>query len=249
MVSGQSDDSRGRGSGYLKRYGGNAHNLTRQENCGKGTIRSVHIRTTSSDNNSFFLSDLLARPRTVDCQSSDSRQRGSGYLKCLEKRDGGRAYELSRQQKILRRIVSEPIPVMAQIVQQLGDETVESTKEYLRNLITMPERKYEFFSLQNRLDERSDLTNQIILNCHKIQLEFFVAIRTGLGSFLSENTRLLTSELIEVFLLERCRNINCRRPFPVEDCVCKICSTKKGFCSECMCLVCLNFNCSNNTCS
>ncbi|KAL3347127.1 hypothetical protein AABB24_021014 [Solanum stoloniferum] len=285
MVSGQSDALRGRGSGYLKRSGGNAHKLTRQENCGKGTIRSIHNRfrpigddgvalsnhvggtwfdsrvvnkeicsdrihrTTSSDNNSIFLSDLSARPRVVDGQSRDSRKRGSGYLKRLEKRDGGRAYELSRQQKILRRIVSEPIPRMAQIVQQLDDETVESAKEYLRNLIAMPERIYEFVSLQNRPDERSDLTNQTLLNCHKIQLELLVAIRTGLGSFLLENTRLLTSELVEIFLLERYRNIKCRRFLPVEDHGCKICSTKKGFCSECMCLVCLNFDCVNNTCS
>ncbi|KAH0650604.1 hypothetical protein KY285_030694 [Solanum tuberosum] len=152
MVSGQSDDSRGRVSGYLKRYGGNAHNLTRQENCGKGTIRSVHNRFRPIRDGGVALSN----------HSNDSRQRGSGYLKCLEKRDGGRVYELFRQQKILRRIVSEPIPVMAQIVQQLGDETVESTKEYLSNLITMSERKYEFFSLQNRLDERSNLTNQTL---------------------------------------------------------------------------------------
>ncbi|KAL3347128.1 hypothetical protein AABB24_021014 [Solanum stoloniferum] len=138
---------------------------------------------------------------------------------------------------------------MAQIVQQLDDETVESAKEYLRNLIAMPERIYEFVSLQNRPDERSDLTNQTLLNCHKIQLELLVAIRTGLGSFLLENTRLLTSELVEIFLLERYRNIKCRRFLPVEDHGCKICSTKKGFCSECMCLVCLNFDCVNNTCS
>ncbi|KAL3379080.1 hypothetical protein AABB24_000015 [Solanum stoloniferum] len=285
MVSGQSDALRGRGSGYLKRYGGNAHKLTRQENCGKGAIHSVlsrfrpigdggvalsnHVggtwfdsrvvnketcsdrihRMTSSDNNSIFLSNLSARPRVVDGQSRDSRKRGSGYLKRLEKRDGGRAYELSTQQKILRGIVSEPIPLMAQIMQQLDDETVESTKEYLRNLITMPERIYEFVGLQNRLDERSDLTNQTLLNCHRIQLEFLVSIRTCLGSFLSENTRLLTSELVEIFLLERCRNINCRRLLPIEDHSCNICSTKKGFCSECMCLVCLKFDCAKHTCS
>uniref|UniRef100_M1C2Z7 Protein OBERON 3 n=1 Tax=Solanum tuberosum TaxID=4113 RepID=M1C2Z7_SOLTU len=285
MVSGQSNALRGRGSGYLKRYGGNAHKLTRQENCGKGTIRSVHSRfrpigdggvalsnhvggtwfdnrvvdketcsdrihrTTSSNNNSIFLSNLSARPRVVDGLSRDSRKRGSGYLKRLEKRDEGGAYKFSRQQKILRRIVSEPIPLMAQIMQQLDDETVDTTKEYLRNLITMPEGIYEFVSLQNRLDERSDLTNQTLLNCHKIQLEFLVSIRTGLGSFLLENTHLLTSELVEIFLLERCRNINCRRILPIEDRGCKICSTKKGFCSECMCLVCLKFDCANNTCS
>lgn len=39
------------------------------------------------------------------------------------------------------------------------------------------------------------------------------------------------------------------RALPVEDCECKICSTKKGFCSECMCPICLNFDCASNTCS
>uniref|UniRef100_A0A3Q7H9B2 Uncharacterized protein n=1 Tax=Solanum lycopersicum TaxID=4081 RepID=A0A3Q7H9B2_SOLLC len=46
------------------------------------------------------------KPRIVDGQSSDSRQRGLGYLNLLEKRIGGRAYKLSRQLKILKRIVS-----------------------------------------------------------------------------------------------------------------------------------------------
>lgn len=36
---------------------------------------------------------------------------------------------------------------------------------------------------------------------------------------------------------------------PVDDCDCKICSTKKGFCSQCMCPICYKFDCANNTCS
>uniref|UniRef100_A0A3Q7I5Z7 Oberon-like PHD finger domain-containing protein n=1 Tax=Solanum lycopersicum TaxID=4081 RepID=A0A3Q7I5Z7_SOLLC len=47
----------------------------------------------------------------------------------------------------------------------------------------------------------------------------------------------------------QCQNIYCMMLFPVEDCVCKICSMKKGLCRECMCLVCLNFDYANNTCS
>lgn len=141
----------------------------------------------------------------------DSRGRGSGYFKILEKRVGGRAHELTRQGKILSEIVSELIPLMALIVQHLGEETVASTKEHLMNLITMPENKDEFVSLQTTLDSRSDLTNETLLKCHQIQLEFLVAIKTGLGGFLSEKTSLPTTELVEVFLLERCRNIDCRR--------------------------------------
>ncbi|KAK4380573.1 hypothetical protein RND71_002435 [Anisodus tanguticus] len=212
-----------------------------------GSFNSIH-RTTSSDKNSFFPSELPARPR-IDGQSGDSRGRGSGNVRRLDSMDGGRAHKVTRPERILREIVSESIPLMAQIVQELPDETVETTKEYLRNLITIPERKDEFVILQNRLDRRSDLTNQTLLKCHKIQLELLVAIKTGLGSFLSEKTRLPTTELVEIFLLERCRNVNCRRVLPVEDCDCKICSTKKGFCSECMCPVCLNFDCASNTCS
>ncbi|XP_060196418.1 protein OBERON 3 [Lycium barbarum] len=209
-----------------------------------GSFNSIH-RTTSSDNNSFFPSELPARPRI------DGQSRGSGNLRRLENIDGGggRTHKVTRPERILREIVSESIPLMAQIVQELPDEMVESTKVYLRSLIATPERKDELISLQNRLDRRSDLTNQTLSKCHKIQLELLVAIKTGLGSFLSQNTRLPTEELVEVFLLERCRNVNCKRLLPVEDCDCKICSTKKGFCSECMCPVCLNFDCASNTCS
>lgn len=205
-------------------------------------------RTTSSDNQSFFPSELPARP-LADTQSGDSRGRGSDQLRGLESLDGGRGRKLSRPERILREIVSESIPVMAQIVQELSEEVVESTKEYLRNVITTPEKRDELVSLQNRLARRSDFNSETLSKSSKNQLEILVAIKMGLPSFLSGRIRLPTTELMEIFLLERCRNVNCKRLLPVEDCDCKICSTKKGFCSECMCPVCLNFDCANNTCS
>ncbi|CAK9170496.1 unnamed protein product [Ilex paraguariensis] len=205
-------------------------------------------RTLSSENHSFFPSELPARPR-LDMHSGDSRGRGSEQLRGLESLDGGRARKLSRPERILREIVLESIPVMAQIIQELPDETVDSTKEYLKSLIAKPENKEELVGLRNRLERRSDLTKETLLKSHKNQLEILVAIKMGLASFLSSQNRLPTIELVEIFLLERCRNGNCRRLLPVDDCDCKICSTKKGFCSECMCPVCLNFDCANNTCS
>lgn len=204
---------------------------------GDGSVALMQINRTNSDNSlSFFPSELVARPG-VDSQSGKS----GGSIE--------RSRNSSRPERILQEIASESIPIMAQIIQELTDETIESTKDYLKKLITIPERKDELVRLQLRLERRTDLTNENLSKANKNQLEFLVAIRTSLESFLSVQNRLPTNELIEVFLYERCKNVNCKRLLPVEDCECKICSTIKGFCSECMCPVCLNFDCANNTCS
>ncbi|KAK9065065.1 hypothetical protein SSX86_016448 [Deinandra increscens subsp. villosa] len=233
-------------------------------NGGEGTNGSVHSRfrpvgdagvalvqgnRTSSDTNmSFFPSELPARMK-MDTQSGDSRGKASENIKGLESLDFGRSRKLSRPERILREIVSESIQTMAQITQELPDEMFESTKEYLKKLISIPEKRDELVGLQLQLLRRSDLTSETLSKANKNQLILLVSIRMGLESFLSVQNRLPANELIEIFLLERCKNVNCRRLLPVEDCECKICSTKKGFCSECMCPVCLNFDCANNTCS
>ncbi|XP_049391183.1 protein OBERON 3-like isoform X1 [Solanum stenotomum] len=179
-------------------------------------------RISSSDSNSFFLFELPARP-VIDDQSGDSR--------------------------ILGEVVSESVPLMAQIMQELPDETVESTKEYLRSLIAIPENKDLLVSLQKRLNGRSDLTFETLSKCNKTQLEILVAIKMGLGTFLSSENHLQTTELIQIFSLERCRNIYCKRLLPVDNCKCKICSKNKGFCNVCLCQVCLNLDYANGTCS
>ncbi|KAL6543891.1 hypothetical protein OROGR_010388 [Orobanche gracilis] len=196
-------------------------------------------RTTSSDNVSFFPSELLARPKADALEN----------LRGLEDLDVMTAHKHSKAERILREIVSESIPVMAQIIQELTDETIESVRVYLEKIIDNQETKDELAGLQRRLERRSDLTNETLSKCQKSQLEILVAIKMGLGSFIHCKNRIPSEELIDIFLLERCRNVNCRRMLPVDDCDCKICSTKKGFCSECMCPVCLNFDCANNTCS
>ncbi|KAJ7942832.1 Protein OBERON [Quillaja saponaria] len=203
-------------------------------------------KTTSSDNHSFFPSELPARPR-VDTQSGDSRGKGSENFRVVEGLDGRKVRKLS--ERILRETVSESIPVMALTFQELTDETIVSTKEYLKNLISTPEKKDELVSLQHRLDKRSDLTKETLSKCHKEQLEILVAIKTGLESFLSGKVHISITELLEIFLFMRCRNVICKSFLPVDDCECKICSGNKGFCSSCMCPICLNFDCANNTCS
>ncbi|XVF85556.1 hypothetical protein PTKIN_Ptkin17bG0126700 [Pterospermum kingtungense] len=213
----------------------------------KDSCNSLH-RTTSSDNHSFFPSELPAKPH-IDNHSGDSRRRDSENLRVLESMDGGRSRKISRPERILHEIVSGSIPAMAQMMQELPNETLESTKEYLRNLIATPEKKEELAGLQNRLERRSDLTKETLSKCPKDQLEILVAVKMGLNSFLSVNIRLPMTELLEIFLFMRCRNLNCKSLLPVDDCDCKICSGNKGFCSSCMCPVCLSFDCANNTCS
>ncbi|XP_058079825.1 protein OBERON 3 [Magnolia sinica] len=208
-------------------------------------------RTNSSENLSFFPSELPARQRK-DTQSANSTGRGSEQRKIVENSfassDGGRGL-VSRPEKILREIISGSVSVIAQTLQELPEDVVEAVKEYLRNLVGRADKREELASLQRRLDRRLDLTFETLSKCHKTQLDILVTVKTGLVNYVSGKNRLPTTELIEIFLLLRCRNMTCKNMLPVEDCDCKICATKKGFCSACMCPICMNFDCASNTCS
>ncbi|KAF4348201.1 hypothetical protein G4B88_001187 [Cannabis sativa] len=236
--------------------GGGLYALMQGNHRGKDSCNnnsSLH-KTTSSDNNnnnhSFFPSELPARLR-METQSGDSRGKAaSESLRGFEGVDGGgRPRKVSRPERIIREIVNESVPLMAQTIQELSDETLLSTKEYLRNLISMVDKKDELENLQNRLKRRSDLTKETLSKCQKDQLEILVAVKFGLGSFLSVKNRLPPVELVEIFLSVRCKNVNCKSLLPVDDCDCKICSENKGFCSSCMCPVCFKFDYASNTCS
>ncbi|CAI0457392.1 unnamed protein product [Linum tenue] len=177
-------------------------------------------------------------------------------MRGLEDGDGGGGgrgrSQLSRPERIVREIVSESVPVMAQIIQELTQEMLNSIKDYVKSLVSMADKKEEreeLVTLQNRLNRRSDLTKESLLKCQRNQLEILVAVRMGLVSFMTGKLRLATTELIEMFLFVRCRNVNCKSILPVEDCDCKFCSADNGFCSSCMCAVCMKFDCASNTCS
>ncbi|CAL0329790.1 unnamed protein product [Lupinus luteus] len=247
-------------------------------NCGEGTNGSVHSRfkpigdggvafsnhggsgggfssfmqvnsqhkTVSSDNHSFFPSELPARPR-FEIHSGDLRGMNSENLRVSEGFDGGKIRKDFRPERIVREIVHESVLAMAVTIQELSDEVLASTKEYLKNIIEKSEKKEELVNLQNSLERRSDLTKDTLSKCHKVQLEVLVAVKIGHASFLSGKVNL--SEMVEIFLYRRCRNVNCKSVVPVDDCECKVCSGNKGFCSSCMCPICLNFDCASNTCS
>ncbi|XP_050232579.1 protein OBERON 3 [Mercurialis annua] len=244
LVALNNNNNHGGGNGGLSMISN--HRVANKDSC---TNNSLH-RTASSENLSFFPSELPARPRVDAYSGGDSRRRDSDNLRGLEGVDaGGKARKLSRPERILREIVSESVPIIAQIIQELAEETLESTKEYLKNLIVIPEKRDELVGLQNRLGRRSDLTKETLLKCQKDQLEILVAVKMGLASYISGKFKFPTIELVEIFLYVRCRNMNCKSLLPVDDCDCKFCSANKGFCSSCMCPVCMNFDCANNTCS
>ncbi|RWR79559.1 protein OBERON 3 [Cinnamomum micranthum f. kanehirae] len=209
-------------------------------------------RTNSSENLSFFPSELPARQRK-DSQSVDSRGRTSEQRKVAENglgnSDGGKGFGVIRPEEILREIVSGSISITAQVIRELPHDGIEAVKEHLKNLIGGLEKREEFVGLQRRLERRSDLTFEALSNAHEFQLEVLVTVKTGLATYISGKYHLPTPELVEVLLLLRCRNVNCKSLLPVDDCDCKICSTKKGFCSACMCPICMNFDCASNTCS
>ncbi|GAB2296927.1 hypothetical protein Dimus_031029 [Dionaea muscipula] len=204
----------------------------------KAAAAAAAAAAACSDTTSFYSSELPARPRLENLGGSDNLE-GTGTRK------------VSKPERILQEIVSESIPVMALILEDVSDETMESTKRYLKILIddAPPESRNNLVTLQKQLDRRSDLSRETLSKAHRTQLEVLVAIKFGLGDFVSGKFRVPSTELIEIFLLMRCRNVNCKYMLPVDDCDCKICSGTKGFCSQCMCPVCMKFDCANNTCS
>ncbi|KAK4785289.1 hypothetical protein SAY86_001978 [Trapa natans] len=198
-----------------------------------------------SENVSYFPSELPARLRKEATVSGDSVRRNSNLVKERERI----MRRVSLPESLIREIVTESVPVMAQILAELPDGVLQSSKDCLKALMETSERKEELLGLQNSLNGRVDLTKENLLKCHREQLNIMVSVRTGLGIFLSDKIQVPTSDLIEIFLYMRCRNLNCKSLLPVDDCECKICSVNKGFCSSCMCPVCFNFDCASETCS
>ncbi|XP_008776603.2 protein TITANIA-like [Phoenix dactylifera] len=189
-------------------------------------------QVSSSENISFFPAELPASAPKANAGASLDTGKGGMMLT-----------------RLLKEVVSEAVPYMAQILQDFPTESLEAVKESLRNLMSVPEKRDEFASLQGRLERRSDLTFETLSKCHKTQLEVLVAIKTGIVNYVTGKGCIPSKELVEIFLQLRCPNVNCKSLVPVDDCDCKICSSKKGFCSACMCPVCLKFDCASNTCS
>lgn len=150
---------------------------------------------------------------------------------------------------IIARVVSEPIHVMARRFHDMTPQSIALLKESVREIMLNPDKIVQLSAIQKALGNRSDITLDMLSKSHLAHLQILVALKTGQEDFLQKSSSISSSDLGEIFLNLRCRNPNCRSALPVDECDCKICVQKKGFCSACMCLVCSKFDMASNTCS
>ncbi|XP_043692701.1 protein OBERON 4-like [Telopea speciosissima] len=152
-------------------------------------------------------------------------------------------------ERIIAMIISEPLQVMARRIHEMTEQSIACLKEGAREMIVNGDKHGQLCTFQKALQSRSDLTLDMLSKSHRAQLEILVALKTGLQDFLYQAKDIPSSDLAEIFLNLKCRNLACRNPLPVDECDCKICAQKSGFCSACMCLVCSKFDMASNTCS
>ncbi|XVF22932.1 hypothetical protein REPUB_Repub12eG0213400 [Reevesia pubescens] len=199
-------------------------------------------------------------------QSVGSHEIGSNYSfekRATSEKHGGSLYRSSSQKEqeqlliggadfvetIISRMVSEPIHVMARKFHEMTGQSIACLKESIREIMLNADKHEQLRASQEALRNRSDLTLEMLLKSHPTQLEILVALKTGLPEYLQVDNSISSSDLAEIFLYLRCRNLKCRSSVPVDECDCKVCSKKNGFCSACMCLVCSKFDMASNTCS
>ncbi|XP_043691414.1 protein OBERON 4-like isoform X2 [Telopea speciosissima] len=152
-------------------------------------------------------------------------------------------------ERIIAMIILEPVQVMAKRIHEMTEQSIACLKESVREMIVNEDKHGQLRAFQEALQSRSDLTLETLSKCNRAQLEILVAFKTGLQDFLYRAKDSSPPDLAEIFLNLKCRNLACGSPLPVDECDCKVCAQKSGFCSACMCLVCSKFDMASNTCS
>jgi hypothetical protein len=152
-------------------------------------------------------------------------------------------------EKVISKIVSEPLNYTGRMFQEMTSNSRAYLREAICEIIVDAGKRGQVVALQEALKKRSDLNSEILQTCPRVLLEILVAIRTGRPDVIKRSGSIATSDLVDIFLNLKCRNLSCQSVLPVFDCDCKICQQKAGFCSNCMCIVCLKFDMASNTCS
>lgn len=150
---------------------------------------------------------------------------------------------------IITVIVSEPVHVIAMKFNEMNEQAVVRLKKGVHDILVNANKQWQLSLFQKALNNRSEITLETLLKANRAQLEIMVALKTGVGEFLHRNPNISSSDMAEIYLNLRCRNLTCRNLLPVDECDCKVCSQKNGFCSNCMCLVCSKYDMASNTCS
>ncbi|CAN6285161.1 unnamed protein product [Urochloa humidicola] len=179
------------------------------------------------------------------------RQRSSSSLTRGERQDGEQLVINGAGviEKIISKVVSEPLHLTGRMLQEMTENSITYLREAISDIIVDPGKRGQIIALQEVLKKRSDLNSQMLRTCPRVLMEILVAIRTGLPYFIKKSSSVATSNLVDIFLNLKCRNLSCQSILPVYDCDCKFCQTKTGFCSSCMCIVCSKFDSASNTCS
>lgn len=178
-------------------------------------------------------------------KDSGGSQRSNGP----DGKDQGLVVGADFAESVVTMIVSEPLHTMARRFSDMSGKHVACVKEFALDIISNSGKKWQLSALQKALQKRPDITLDMLLNANRVQLEILVALKTGLHEFLLQKYDIPSSDLAEIFLNLKCKNLNCRSLLPVDECDCKICSQRSDFCRECMCLVCSKFDMASNTCS
>ncbi|XP_024527072.1 OBERON-like protein [Selaginella moellendorffii] len=162
-----------------------------------------------------------------------------------------RSFERDRASATLRvtvrEVVADPVLVVAEKMRNLPRDVLDGLKASAKDLVESSDRREEFLQLQRILQTRNDLSSDALHKSHRTQVEILVAVKTGNPAFLLQDNQLKL--LVEVLLHSRCRNVQCLSQLPVDNCECKICTQKNGFCNACMCVVCSKFDTAHSTCS
>ncbi|KAL6867391.1 hypothetical protein ACP4OV_015415 [Aristida adscensionis] len=191
-----------------------------------GLERSIHRRQ-------------LTRERSINSLTRGERRNGEQLVI-----NGAGVIE-----RVISKVVSEPLHHTGRMLQEMTETSISYLREAISDIIVDPDRRGEIIALQDALKKRSDLNRDILQTCPRVLMEILVAIRTGLPYFIKKSSSVATTDLVDIFLNLKCCNLSCRSVLPVDDCDCRICQQKTGFCSSCMCIVCSKFDSASNTCS
>uniref|UniRef100_A0A0D9Z409 Uncharacterized protein n=1 Tax=Oryza glumipatula TaxID=40148 RepID=A0A0D9Z409_9ORYZ len=180
-----------------------------------------------------------------------TRERSSSSLTRGERQDGQQLVLNGAGviERIISKIVSEPLHHTGRMLDEMTSNSVTYLREAISDIIADADKRGQVVALQEALKKRSDLNSEMLQRCPRVLLEILVAIRTGLPDFMKKSNSIGTCDLVDIFLYLKCRNLSCKSILPVDDCDCKVCQRKTGFCSSCMCIVCSNFDMASNTCS
>ncbi|KAG6525557.1 protein OBERON 4-like [Zingiber officinale] len=229
-------------------------------------VNSSHTSFLSMSDPHSFKPNSLFRPSSLPRQTSptnshdshDSRSQPTKEIGqvAVERSSGTNQWNgeqlllngLSATEKIVYKIVSQPLYLNGRMLQEMSEHSVAYLKESICEMLTNEDKTSLLHLFQEAL-QRSDMIIETLRDCPQVLLEILVTIKTGCLDFIQKTNSLPSSSLIEIFLNLKCQNLSCGSLLPVDNCDCKMCIKKVGFCSACMCLVCSNFDNASNTCS